>query len=416
VEGSPRAWLLDLARMGMDLGLQSTTTLLDALHRPDERVPVVLHVAGSNGKGTVCALLAALAHAHGHRTLLFTSPHVARLEERVRINGRPVPAPRFDDAICVLQDAVEATGVTPTFFEATMLVAWILAVEEGVDVVVQETGLGGRLDATRATRADLAVVTSVTVEHASVLGHTRSEVMAEKAAIARPNAPLVLRDPCDDGVEAAARAAAHAAGPPSVLDVVRVPSGVDVREEARVVAAAAAKHLGWDPRPLVDLAARVRWPGRSHFISAERSGVGPLLLDAAHNPSGLLRVMPELLSGLKHHTGPSTWRLAFGCTEQDDLEGMLRPLLASLQPWPPDGIMLVAPEAGRRPGVEPARLATAAWPAPVRCFQSVQGMLGAMRSDPQPTLLVGSLYLVGNVLAHLNLDGDNDLDLLPSEG
>jgi len=141
-----------------------------------------------------------------------------------------------------------------------------------------------------------------------------------------------------------------------------------------------------------------------------------LLLDAAHNPSGLLRVMPELLSGLKHHTGPSTWRLAFGCTEQDDLEGMLRPLLASLQPWPPDGIMLVAPEAGRRPGVEPARLATAAWPAPVRCFQSVQGMLGAMRSDPQPTLLVGSLYLVGNVLAHLNLDGDNDLDLLPSEG
>ena len=79
--------------MGMDLGLQSTTTLLDALHRPDERVPVVLHVAGSNGKGTVCALLAALAHAHGHRTLLFSSPHVARLEERVRIDGRPVPAP-----------------------------------------------------------------------------------------------------------------------------------------------------------------------------------------------------------------------------------------------------------------------------------------------------------------------------------
>ncbi len=416
MESEARAWLVDLARMGMNFGLESTRTLLDGLGRPDERVPLVLHVAGSNGKGTVCALLAALAQTRGHRVLLFTSPHVARLEERVRIDGRPVSTSRFDAAVRALRETVERTGTVPTFFEATMLVAWIIAKEEGVDVVVQETGLGGRLDATRATRADLAVVTRVDVEHASVLGSTREAVMTEKAAIARPRMPLVIRDPDDDAVEHAARTAAQIAGPPSVVEVVQVPAQADVREEARLLAAAAARHLGWEPEPLERLAAQVRWPGRAQYVPADRSGVGPLLLDAAHNPSGLRRVLPEVHALLHRHVGPSPWRLAFGCTEQEDLDSMLTPLLAFLTDHPPLEVFLVAPEGGRRPGVAPSRMASAPWPAPVHCFDSVEGMLARMRVNPEPTLLLGSLYLVGNVLAALELDGDDDLTLLPSEG
>ena len=408
----------------MALGLDTTRQLLVALGRPDLRPETVIHVAGSNGKGTVCALLAATAQAEGHTTLLFTSPHVARIEERIRVNGRPVSAAVFDEAVLRVKACAEGLALEPTFFETTMLVAWAVSEAVNAQVVVQETGLGGRLDATRATKADLAVVTSISVEHAALLGSTRADVMVEKAAIARPGQPMVLRDPEDAEVLAAARRTAEHAGtydldgkgPASKVIVVPIPDGVDVREEATHLAHAACETLGWSTDGLADRAAKVRWPARAQWVEA--SGCGPMLIDAAHNPSGLARALPGLWSSFQARIGAGGWRVLFGTSPQTDLDAMVHPLLERCRLSHPDDVLLVAPEGGRMDGVPPETLADLAWSSlnGVVPFDSVKEAVDHMRAEPRPTLVLGSLYLAGNVLAELGRDTDDDLTLLASQG
>jgi dihydrofolate synthase/folylpolyglutamate synthase len=408
----------------MALGLDTTRQLLVALGRPDLGPDTVIHVAGSNGKGTVCALLAATAQAKGRTTLLFTSPHVARIEERIRVNGRPVNAAVFDEAVLRVKACAEDLDLEPTFFETTMLVAWAVCEAVDAQVVVQETGLGGRLDATRATKADLAVVTSISVEHAALLGTTRADVMVEKAAIARPGRPMVLRDPEDTAVLTAARRTAEHAGtydldtkgPASEVIVVPIPDGLGVREEATRLAHAACEALGWSTDGFADRAAKVRWPARAQWIEA--SDCGPMLIDAAHNPSGLTRALPGLWSSFQARIGAGGWRLLFGTSPQTDLNAMLLPLLERCRLSHPDNVLLVAPEGGRMDGVPPESLADLPWSSlnGVVPLRSVKQAVEHMRAEPRPTLVLGSLYLAGNVLAELGLDTDDDLSLLPSQG
>lgn len=410
----------------MALGLDTTHQLLGALDRPDLRPSTVIHVAGSNGKGTLCAILAAKAQDMGHTTVLFTSPHVARIEERVRVNGRPVSAERFDEALVRVKSCAEALKVEPTYFETTMLIAWAVCDLVKADVMVQETGLGGRLDATRATKADLAVVTAVSVEHASVLGSTRSEIMTEKAAIARPGKPLLLRDPEDDVVlDAAGQTAQRAgsydldeSGPASEVIVVPVPEGTDVRKEASHLAHAACQVLGWPTEGLEALATRVQWPARGQWVDEADSTCGPLLIDAAHNPSGLERALPGLWTDFQQCVGAGAWRLLFGTSPQSDMDAMLAPLLARCRLSHPDHVLLVAPEGGRMPGVAPEVLREEAWSSlhGVECFATVADVILHMKAYPMPTLVLGSLYLAGNVLAELGLDTDDDLSLFPQHG
>lgn len=410
----------------MALGLSTTRRLLDALGRPDRRAKTVVHVAGSNGKGTVCALLAAASQANEQTTVLFTSPHVARIEERIRVNGIPVDPTLFDEALLRVKICAEAAELEPTFFETTLLLAWAVCDLVGAEVVVQETGLGGRLDATRATRADLSIVTSISVEHADLLGNTREEVMVEKAAIARPGKPLVLRDPEDAAVlEAARHTTQHAGsydlddeGPAGELILVPIPAECDVRQEAARLAEAACTVLGWPTAGLAELASRVRWPARAQWIDSTASGCGSVLIDAAHNPSGLARSLPGLWRTFQSHIGSGAWRLLFGTSPQSELDAMLAPLLERCRLSHPDHVLLVAPEGGRMAGVSPEILANAEWSSlnPVECFASVHDAVHRMRAEPMPTLVLGSLYLAGNVLHELGLDSDKDLSLLPSQG
>ncbi|MGB1845628.1 MAG: bifunctional folylpolyglutamate synthase/dihydrofolate synthase [Candidatus Poseidoniaceae archaeon] len=421
-----RAWLEERRAFGMALGLDTTRQLLVALDRPDLRPTTVVHVAGSNGKGTLCAILAAHAQALGHTTVLFTSPHVARIEERVRVSGRPVSASVFDDALRRVKACAHALNLEPTFFETTMLVAWAICDAVKADVMVQETGLGGRLDATRATKADLAVVTAISVEHAPMLGTTRAEVMAEKAAIARPGMPLVLRDPEDDEVFEVARRTAQQAGdfdldgqgPAGDVVVVPIAADLGVREEAARMASAACQALDWPIEGLQERANNVRWPARGQWVEHGASSCGLMLIDAAHNPSGLARALPDLWDGFQGRIGAGSWRLLFGTSPQTDLDAMMAPLLERCQLSHPDQVLLVAPEGGRMEGVPPDELAAMAWSSlhGTHAFASVKEAVEHMRNTPIPTLVIGSLYLAGNVLSELGLDRDDDLSLLPSQG
>ena len=164
-----RAWLESTKNKGMALGLENTASAIAALELPQPAYETV-HVAGSNGKGTTVATLGAALNRANLSHVAFTSPHLVRVEERVRINGRPVPAVVFDDALAKVHAIATTADLPLTFFESTLMVALVIAADQQPNVLLLETGLGGRLDATRAVPADVAVITSLSLEHTEILG------------------------------------------------------------------------------------------------------------------------------------------------------------------------------------------------------------------------------------------------------
>jgi dihydrofolate synthase/folylpolyglutamate synthase len=178
-------------------GLERIGTVLEALGRPQDRLRFV-HVAGTNGKGSVCAMLEAALRADGRRTGLFTSPHLAEPTERIRIAGAPLSAERFAGAFARIHAAVEtllaegAIDMHTTYFETVTAMALLVFAEERVDMVVLEVGLGGRLDATNVVLPDLAAITPIDFDHEAYLGKSLESIAGEKAGILKPGVPAVF--------------------------------------------------------------------------------------------------------------------------------------------------------------------------------------------------------------------------------
>ena len=175
-------------RIGVDLGLDRTRTVLALLGNPERRA-VTVQIAGTNGKGSTAAMTEAILRAAGIRTGLFTSPHLSRFTERIRIDGREVDG----DRLALLDEAIVATGIPLTYFEIATVLAFLAFADAGVEVaVVLETGLGGRLDATTVCRPVATAITSIDFDHTELLGATLAEIAREKAGIAKPGVPLFL--------------------------------------------------------------------------------------------------------------------------------------------------------------------------------------------------------------------------------
>jgi dihydrofolate synthase/folylpolyglutamate synthase len=173
--------------LGVSFGLDRIREALARLGHP-ERACVTLQVAGTNGKGSTAAMTEAILRAAGLRTGLFTSPHLARFTERIRIDGAEIDG----DRLAALDPAVVATGVPLTYFEISAVLAFRAFAEEGVDVAVLETGLGGRLDAVTAASPVATAITSIGLDHTDLLGDTLEAIAREKAGIAKPGVPLLL--------------------------------------------------------------------------------------------------------------------------------------------------------------------------------------------------------------------------------
>lgn len=169
-------------------GLITIRTLLEAMGNPQDAYPCV-HVAGTNGKGTMASLLASIATASGRRTGLNTSPHLATLRERMRINGAPAPEAWLRGAVARYQPIFDRAKAT--YFEATTALSFLYFAENSVDVAVVEVGLGGRLDATNILTPGLSVVTAVALEHTDILGDTLQDIAREKGGIIKPGVPLI---------------------------------------------------------------------------------------------------------------------------------------------------------------------------------------------------------------------------------
>jgi folylpolyglutamate synthase/dihydrofolate synthase len=359
---------------------------------------------------------------------------VARIEERIRRNGIPISSQEFDDAVeRIYHAAIGDTfnqAIELTFFEVTYLVSMIASV--GSDVLILETGLGGRLDATRSGPATASLVTSVSREHIDILGSDLPSIAQEKVAIARPNCPIIIRDPENNEVREAMLWEVQNAGnqsldetlAPAEASFVIIPKGSTVKDEAGVLASALFESLDFTTETIVQAKQTLQWPARMQLLTKQETSTHPYLLDAAHNSSGMLRILPELERYISQHApqknGQPVWTLLFGTSPQHNLTEFLSPLHDLCRRMLPQHILLTQPHGGRYPGVETETLLKQKWsnaaPLSVASAQQAVETL-ATYSEGEVGLVVslGSLYLQGNILNVFDWATDENLSLFAKQ-
>lgn len=395
---------------GSRFGIDRMRLLAAALGHPERAVPC-LHVAGTNGKGSVSAMLDAILRAAGWRTGLYTSPHLVHLGERVQVDRHPLT----EDEIIAYDAELEQvaarlgaadSGDTPAFFELMTAMAFLQFSRKACDVSVIEVGLGGRLDATSVVTPEVAVITSIAMDHCEILGDSLGQIAAEKAGIIKPGRPLVVGRVPREAEAVIARIAAERGAP---VRWVRQVYGDDLAayprtslegdyqrwNAATATLAAEALDARWRLSPGVVHAglAAVDWPGRWQRV---RAGGRLVILDSSHNPEGAA-VLSSNLARLVAETGrrPVVITGILGSVRA-------RPLLAAIAEHAAE-IVLVPPDQPRACTVEELReLIPAAFSGPVRAgrVDTLFPEGGACDAGPPDGVVVvtGSLYLLGEVL------------------
>lgn len=393
----PRAetLLAGALKFGIRPGLARMRAILQALGDPQDRLRVV-HVAGTNGKGSTSAMLTSVLRAAGYKVARYTSPHLVRYRERLWLDGAFIAPADFDALIARIARVAEALALrdpelgATTEFELLTAAAFLWFAEEGCDIAVIEVGLGGRLDATNCFAApELTIITGIALDHTAILGESPEAIAREKAGILRPGVPLVTA--ATDGALATIRQEAAALGAPiQVVDAdSRLPLGLAGPHQRRNAALVehAVRHLaakGWQipAEALSRGLAAARWPGRMETrVDAEGA---TWLLDGAHNPEGIA----ALCAALRQDHADVRWTLIFGALADRDARAMRDALLPFAR-----ALVLVAPPSPR--AMDPAALAEGLDRADVRIAASVPEALDAARSLGGPYAVFGSLYLVG---------------------
>lgn len=378
-------WLYSTQTFGIKLGLENPTRLLrEFLAFPSHRTKVI-HVAGTNGKGSTCAIIDALAQGLALRSGLFTSPHLVDYRERVRVNGLEVSEEKTAALLTELRELVADWEHHPTFFELTLALAMRHFRDSQCDLVVLETGMGGRLDATTAVPADVCVLTPIALDHTKWLGDTLDAIAREKAAIAIKGKPI-FSSPQHPEAEKAIRQVTNQAQAP--LEFVTSPllgyslalPGPHQRLNAALACeaiVAAGYHLTFDV--VQHSLTHLRWPGRFERVSET------LILDAAHNPHAA-RALAETWA-LEYPEKKAT--IIFGSVEDKatpEVLAELSKIAAEFHFVPVNSPRGLSPE---RHQVD----------LPATIHPDLPSALRA--TSAQLTLLTGSLFLLGEAKAHL---------------
>jgi dihydrofolate synthase/folylpolyglutamate synthase len=406
--------LYGLERRKDKLGLDGTRALLAALGNPERRFRSV-HVAGTNGKGTTCALIERALRAAGVRTGLFTSPHLVDFRERIRVDGRWADEAWLFETLRRIESL--PAGSDRTFFEVATALGFAWFAHEEVQWAVAEVGLGGRLDTTNVLQPELCVITSIGLDHMEILGDTMEAIAREKAGIIKPGVPVVVADSASEAGEVLARIAAERGSKLVVAsEAVRLApapwAGGFVAETESWGSIELEHLLGGDPRENIacalaalDQLARsgvpisaeavqrgfrqTRWPGRFERCPGEPR----LWWDGAHNPHGAERLARSWRSAAL----PDVSALVLALSRDKDAAGMLaalRPIVA-----PP---RLYATRSRNERAFDPALIVAAAgsaWQA-----SSVADVPSACRAALEATtpsgtvLLAGSLFAVGEAM------------------
>jgi dihydrofolate synthase/folylpolyglutamate synthase len=382
------AWLYATQQFGIKLGLENIRGLLEALGNPQERLSF-LHVAGTNGKGSVCAILDAILRASDRRTGLYTSPHLVDFRERIRVDGEKIPPQAVANGLTILREISAGWSHLPTFFEISTALALHHFAEERCDLVVLETGMGGALDATNAVVPLVSVITPIALDHTRWLGSTLAEIAREKAGIIKSGVPVIS---ARQAPEAAAVLAQRAASAGSSLEFIEAPfeqadiglRGIHQKENAAVaIAALLAAHVEVSHDAAGQGLRDVRWPGRFQVVD-ER-----IVLDACHNP----HAAAQLLVNWRDVYGMEKATVIFGALGDKDYSAMLRIL------EPISREVLLVPISSERSAAPEALAAACA--IKHRIFQSVKEALEASRGR---ILVTGSLFLVGEALQVLGVE------------
>jgi dihydrofolate synthase/folylpolyglutamate synthase len=426
----PLAYLSSLEQFGIKFGLDNISSIVERLGHP-ERTFRSIHIAGTNGKGSVTAMVDAALRAAGHRSARYTSPHLIDLRERFVIDGRPVDQETLIATVAHVRAAVEALQrdgrlpVQPTFFEVTTAVAFELFRRVAVDTAVLEVGLGGRLDATNVVQPVVTAITSIAFDHQMHLGPTLPDIAAEKAGIIKPGVPVVVSEMDGAAFDAIERVALERGA-----ELVRAREGVSaepVRSQAnpaspvvrfrtpvrdygeialglrgahqignavvalRILELLDAKGIAVPEEAAVVGLSRPEWPGR---LDLRRSPDGrEALLDAAHNPAGAAALASYLQVWSRERVP-----LVFAAMRDKDVDGMLRALLpavSSIVVTRASNLRAAAPHAlaERSRRIDPDMPVTiAATPA--------AALAAAWRTSPR-IVVAGSIFVLGDVLKEI---------------
>jgi len=383
------AWLDGTQRFGVKLGLENTHRLLAAVGNPEKGLRFI-HVAGTNGKGSTCAILDAILRGAGFRCGLYTSPHLVDLRERFRVQGAMVSTEDLERILNDLRSITASWSHSPTFFEITTVAAIIYFFEQNVDFVVLETGMGGRLDATNVVTPVVSVITRIGMDHQQWLGNSLAEIASEKAGIIKPHVPVVSAPQAADAAKVIAEAATRASAELVLAPELEQPlpsslEGPHQRENAAVALAA----LRTANIPLSDTEirtglAKVHWPGRFQRI-------GNLWLDGAHNPDGITALCKTWIN----QRLPERPIIVFGALAEKGVQEMLDQLQELS-----DTIWLVPIQNTR--AANPTALAPLT-KHEAKTWPKLKEALDTARQSNQPVLVTGSLYLIGEAMEHLGI-------------
>jgi dihydrofolate synthase/folylpolyglutamate synthase len=409
--------LFSLEQFGIKLGLDNIRAVLDALGNP-QRAYRSIHIGGTNGKGSVAAMVERALRAAGLKTGRYTSPHLDRIEERVALDGAPVDAATFESVTADVFGAVDAIGdgIRPTFFEVSTAVAFEIFRRAAVDVAVVEVGLGGRFDATNVLAPEIAAITTIAFDHERHLGHTLSDIAFEKAGIAKAGVPLVLGPLPPEAasrIREVARSVgapvfdAHDAVPPSAYP--SMPLALPGRHQLDNAAVAVAILEQWSARVAPVPAEAIstgltscEWPARlewlhvpSAFARQASSGETPdgrLLIDAAHNPAGA-----EALASYLEDTGIPKLPIVFAAMSDKDLKNMIAPLARVASSF----IATTIPHARARRADQLADEIRALVRVPVAAVALPEEAVALALSESRRAVACGSIYMIGPLRARL---------------
>ena len=389
------AWLYSTQRYGIKLGLENVRRLLGEL---ELSFPAqVIHVAGTNGKGSVCAMADAICRAAGHHTGLFTSPHLISFRERIRVGGEMIAEDKVACGLTEIRDLISTWDPHPTFFEIATALALQHFRNAGCEILILETGMGGRLDATNAVPSSVSVITPIDFDHEKWLGYSIAEIATEKAGIIKPHVPVVSAPQSKEAETVIRKRAAECDAPLEFVNEPWTKSRIGLRGEHQklnagvAVAALRAARISFSDHALGKGLAHIEWPARFQTWDEQ------IVIDGAHNPAGA-------------RTLQRTWRDEFGAECATVILAILRDKNASeiIDALRPMAARFLLPQIRSERAESPANLAELMRQRAIehQQFASTADAISAARKFSERILITGSLHFAGEALAILQGEPD----------
>ncbi|BBC25823.1 bifunctional folylpolyglutamate synthase/dihydrofolate synthase [Pseudanabaena sp. ABRG5-3] len=414
INSSPEAYLDSFDKFGIHLGLERIQQLLDALGNPHQQIPVI-HVAGTNGKGSVCAFLLSILQAAGYRVGRYTSPHLIDWRERITINGEWISDRDLLEALQQVESAINPE-FPPTQFEVITAAMWWYFATQKVDIAILETGLGGRLDATNVCdRPLVSVITSIGLDHCQQLGNTLGAIASEKAGIIKPKCPVVIAENHAEAIAVLQAKVTECEAPITWVSAAKptatgaIYQGFEypltllgkhqlINSAVAIATIQSLQNQGWEisEAAMRQGLANTQWSGRLQWIEFNLDGKShKILIDGAHNVAAAEYLRQFVDEAFPHRRK----RWVIGILNTKDQAGILKALLA------PDDLLfpVPVPSAATTSPQDLAQIVSSMIKVKPHPYASLNLGLAEAFEDQQNdvVILCGSLYLVGEFLSQI---------------